>query len=130
MEFFENLLQIVFYTLWIMIVISFFVIVVRIIMDVFRDRDLGGFGKAAWLVLIVLVPILGSILYLLARGAGMARREAQAALAVRDAQVEYAKGLMDEAGGAAGQIRAAKDLLDSGAISAEEYSTLKAKALA
>ncbi|MDN4480404.1 SHOCT domain-containing protein [Demequina muriae] len=129
MEFLENFVSIMLYTLWIMVMISFFVIVIRIIMDVFRDRDLSGWGKAGWLILIALVPVLGSVIYLLARGTGMARRDVAAAQAIREAQVDYTKGLIEEAGGAAGQIRAAKELLDAGAITAAEYEALKAKAL-
>ncbi|MFW2512528.1 SHOCT domain-containing protein [Demequina sp. SO4-13] len=130
MDFFEGFLSILMYTLWFMIVISFFVIVIRIILDVFRDPELSGWGKAGWLVLIVLLPVLGSVVYLLARGKGMAMRDVEAAKAVREAQVDYTKGLMDEAGGAAGQIRAAKELLDARVITPDEYERLKAKALA
>lgn len=130
MEFFENILSIVMYTLWFMVVITFFVIVIRIIMDVFRDRTLSGWGKTGWLILIALLPVLGSIVYLLARGKGMAQRDAATAHAIREAQVGYTKGLMDEAAGPAGQIRVAKELLDAGTITTAEYETLKSKALA
>ena len=83
MDFLENFVSIMLYTLWIMVMISFFVIVIRIIMDVFRDRDLSGWGKAGWLIFIALVPVLGSIVYLLARGKGMAQRDVAAAQAIR-----------------------------------------------
>ncbi|WP_062137601.1 SHOCT domain-containing protein [Demequina aestuarii] len=129
MDFFENFVSILLFTLWIMVMITFFVIVIRIIMDVFRDHDLSGWGKAGWLIFIVVVPVLGSIVYLLARGKGMAQRDVAAAHAIREAQVDYTKGLIDEAGGPAGQIRAAKELLDAGAITPPEYEALKAKAL-
>ncbi|MFV0634612.1 SHOCT domain-containing protein [Demequina sp.] len=129
MEFFENFLAILFFTLWIMIVIAFFVVVIRIIFDIFRDKDLSGWGKTGWLLLVILIPCLGSIIYLLARGRGMAHRDAQAAANVREAQREYTRGLVEEVGGPAGEIKAAKELLDAGAITAEEFEALKAKAL-
>ncbi|MFW7415447.1 PLDc N-terminal domain-containing protein [Demequina sp. SO4-18] len=129
MEFFENFISIIFYTLWFMIVISFFVVVIRIIVDVFRDESLSGWSKTAWIALIVVLPVIGSIVYLLARGKDMARRDVRDATAMRAAQVEYTKGLMAEAGGPAGQIRAAKELLDAGTIDEDEYLALKAKAL-
>ena len=129
MDFFENFLEILFFTLWFMIVIAFFVVVIRIIMDIFRDHALSGWGKTGWLLLVVIFPVIGSIVYLFARGTGMARRDARDAAAIRDAQREYTKGLVEEVGGAAGQIKAAKELLDAGTITQEEYDALKAKAL-
>ena len=129
MEFFENFLAILLFTLWIMVVITFFVVVIRIIMDIFRDKELGGFGKAAWLIFVILLPVLGALVYLIARGKGMPRRDVDQAAAAHAAQVAYTKGLINEAGGAAGEIKAAKELLDSGAITAEEFDALKAKAL-
>ncbi|GIG54017.1 SHOCT domain-containing protein [Demequina activiva] len=129
MDFFANFLEILFFTLWFMIVIAFFVVVIRIIMDIFRDEDLSGWGKTGWLLLVVILPVIGSIIYLFARGSGMARRDARDAAAIRDAQREYTKGVVQEVGGPAGQIKAAKELLDAGTITQEEYEALKAKAL-
>ena len=129
MEFFENFLAILFFTLWIIVVVAFFVVVVRIIIDIFRDESLSGWGKTGWVVFVVLLPVIGSIVYLFARGSGMAMRDAQDAKAAREAQVAYTKGLIGEAG-AAGEIKAAKELLDSGAINQDEFDAIKAKALA
>jgi energy-coupling factor transporter transmembrane protein EcfT len=129
MDFFTNFLSILFYTLWIMIMIAFIILVIRIIVDIFRDEALSGFGKVGWLLLIALLPALGAIIYLVARGQGMANRDLADAKRVREAQVAYTQGLMGEAG-AAGEIKAAKELLDGGAITQEEFDALKAKALA
>jgi len=129
-DFFANFLQILLWTLWIMIIITFFVVVIRIIMDIFRDTELSGWGKTGWLLFVILLPALGAIVYLFARGNGMARRDAKDAAAIRDAQREYTKGVVEEVGGAAGQIKAAKELLDAGTITQDEYEALKAKALA
>jgi hypothetical protein len=119
------------YTLWIFILISFIFVVIRIIMDVFRDRELGGWGKFWWLFFIILLPILGTLIYLFARGSGMASRDVADARERREYDKEYAKSLIGEVGGggAAGEIERAKALLDSGAINQAEFDTLKAKAL-
>lgn len=131
MDFFSNFMSVLFYTLWFMIFISFIFVLIRIIMDVFRDKDLSGWGKTGWLIFIILLPILGALVYLFARGAGMAARDAKDAAEMRAAQLEYTKGLVGEAGGsAAAAIAQGKELLDAGAITEEEYAALKAKALA
>lgn len=129
MEFFENFLAILMFTLWIFVIVAFFVVIIRIIMDIFRDKDLGGWGKTLWVLFVIFLPVLGALVYLIARGKGMARRDAQQAADVHQAQVEYTKGLINEANGPATEIKAAKDLLDSGAISQEEFDAIKAKAL-
>ena len=120
------------YTLWIFILISFIFVVIRIISDVFRDRELGGWGKFWWLFFIILLPILGTLIYLFARGSSMAQRDLEDARQRREYDKEYTKTLIGEAGvgGPAGDIERAKALLDSGAINQAEYDALKAKALA
>lgn len=129
MDFLKDFANVLLFTLWIMIFISFIFLVVRIIADVFRDSTLSGVSKALWLLFIIVFPILGSLVYLFSRGTGMAARDAAQASAVRAAQVEYTKGLMGEAG-AASEISQAKELLDSGAITQAEFDALKAKVLA
>ena len=120
------------YTLWIFILISFIFVVIRIISDVFRDRELGGWGKFWWIFFIILLPILGTLIYLFARGGSMAHRDLEDARQRREYDKEYTKTLIGEAGvgGPAGDIERAKALLDSGAINQAEYDALKAKALA
>jgi len=120
------------YTLWIFILISFIFVVIRIIMDVFRSQDLGGWGKFFWIFFIIVLPILGTLIYLFARGSGMAQRDLEDARRAREYDKEYTKTLIGEAGvggGAASEIERAKALLDSGAITQAEFDTLKAKAL-
>ncbi len=131
MDFFGDFVSILFYTLWLFIVISFIFVVIRIIMDVFRDPELGGWGKFWWIFFIIVLPILGSLIYLFARGSGMAQRDLEDARQRREYDKEYTKSLLGEAGvsGAAGEIERAKSLLDSGAITQAEFETLKAKAL-
>lgn len=128
MDFFANFVNILLWSLWFAIWISFIFLVIRFIIDVFRDKSLGWFGKVVWTLLLVLLPVIGALIYIIARGKGMAQRDIADAEALRAAQVEYTKGLMTEAG-AASEIKAAKELLDSGAITQEEFDALKARAL-
>jgi hypothetical protein len=114
---------------WSYLFVAYLVVFFRIIGDIFRDRDLGGFAKALWLIIMIVVPFLSVLIYLIARGGGMAEREAGAA---REAQAETDQYIQSVAGqsGPADQVASAKALLDDGAITPAEYERLKAKALA
>jgi uncharacterized SAM-binding protein YcdF (DUF218 family) len=99
--------------------------------DIFRSKDLGGGGKTFWALFVILIPWLGILVYLIARGKGMQERQLDQARDMQRAQTEYIKSV---AGGsstnAADQIVSAKGLLDSGAITQAEFDQIKAKALA
>ena len=101
----------------------------QIIADVFRDRDLGGFAKALWMIALIVVPVLTALIYLIARGRGMSERQAGAA---RQAQAETEQYIQSVAStpSSADQIASAKTLLDDGTITQDEYERLKVKALA
>ncbi|MFF7357106.1 MULTISPECIES: SHOCT domain-containing protein [Streptomyces] len=71
--------------LWIM----WFVLLFRVVVDIFRDDALGGWGKAAWTVFVVVLPFLGVFVYLIARGKGMGRREIEQARAQQQAVDDY-----------------------------------------
>jgi len=107
------------WVIWIWIVITVF-------SDVFRRDDIGGWHKAAWVVFVIVLPFLGVLIYLIAQHDGMRRRSEKQAQAQQQAFDQYVR---DTAGGSAGEIAKAKELLDSGAITQEEYDRLKAKAL-
>ncbi|MBL3700774.1 hypothetical protein D3228_14160 [Leucobacter luti] len=98
-----------------------------VIVDLFRDRKLNGWAKAAWILFLVLVPLLTSLVYLIARGQGMAERVDEDAKESKDATDAYIR----EVAGAspADEIAKAKALLDSGAITAEEFAALKGRVL-
>jgi hypothetical protein len=96
--------------------------------DIFRRRDISGWGKGAWVVLIVIIPWIGVLIYLIANHDGMAERnvkDTQAAQAQFDEAVREAAGK----GGPASEIDTAKKLLDSGTITQAEFDAIKAKAL-
>jgi hypothetical protein len=99
--------------------------------DVFRSRDLGGGAKTLWVIFIILIPWLGLLVYVIARGHGMHERQLEQARAVQAAQAEYIKSVAGQSSGdVAGQIANAKGLLDSGAITQAEFDQLKARAFA
>ena len=105
---------------WIWIAITCF-------MDIFRRDDIGGWGKAAWVVFIILIPFLGVLVYLIAQHDGMRERSIKQAKAQKAAFDDYVR---DAAGGPATEIAKAKELLDSGAITEADFDAIKAKALA
>ena len=108
--------------------ISYLVVLFQIVADLFRDPDLGGGWKAIWIIGLIFLPFLTAVLYLLARGRGMAER--QRAL-VQKARSETESYIRDVAGKSpADQIATAKGLLDAGTITPDEFAKLKAKALA
>ena len=119
--------------LWSMIIFFLWVawiwILILILSDVFRRRDLSGWGKAAWTFFVIVLPFLGVLIYLIAESDGMAERRAQDEQGQRAQMDAYVKSVAGS-GGPAAEIDKAKQLLDSGAINQTEYEALKAKALA
>src|SRR5262245_17041102 len=117
--------------LWTMIIffawVIFIWVAITVLIDVFRRHDVGGWTKAAWVILVIVLPFLGVLLYLLVNHDGMAQRSAKQAQAQKAQFDEYVR---DTAGGSAGEIAKAKELLDSGAISQDEFDQIKRKALA
>jgi Short C-terminal domain/Phospholipase_D-nuclease N-terminal len=108
--------------------VLFIWIAITVFIDVFRRRDISGWGKAAWVIFVVILPWIGVLVYLIANHDGMAERrmkEAQASQAQFDEYVRKTAGT----GGAASEIEKAKQLLDSGAITQAEFDAIKAKAL-
>jgi hypothetical protein len=119
--------------LWSMLVffvwVAWFMLLFKIVGDIFRRRDIGGGAKTLWLIFVLFLPFLGVFVYLIANNDEMAQRDlerAQAAQAQFNDYVQQAAG----SGGAAAEIDKAKKLLDSGAINESEFAALKAKALA
>jgi len=99
--------------------------------DIFRSKDIGGGAKTFWVLFVILIPWLGILVYLIARGKGMHERQLEQMKDVQQAQNEYIKSVAGSSStNAADQIASAKGLLDSGTITQAEFDKLKAKALA
>jgi hypothetical protein len=119
--------------LWSMIIFFVWVawiwMLILILSDVFRRRDLSGWGKAGWTLFLIVLPFLGALIYLIAESDGMAERRAQDVQGQQAQMDDYVRSVAGS-GGAAAEIDKAKQLLDSGAINQTEFEALKAKALA
>lgn len=102
--------------------------VISVIVDLFRDHTIKGWQKAIWFVFLVFLPFLSTLVYLIARGPGMAKRSQEQQKAAQSAADSY---IREVAGNApVDQIARAKALLEAGDITAEEYAALKKNALA
>lgn len=111
------------------IFMAYLILIFVIVGDLMRDRGLSGWWKAVWIVALVLIPWLTGLIYLIARGKGMAERSAAQAAEIQKAQAEYVKTVAGSTDPST-QIAQAKKLHDDGVISDEEFAQLKAKALA
>jgi hypothetical protein len=109
--------------------VIWFWILITVLADVFRRRDIGGGKKTLWTIFMILTPFLGVFVYLISQGGHMAEREAAAARARQEDFDQYVRSAAGS-GGASAEIERAKALLDSGAITPEEYEQLKKAALA
>jgi phospholipase D-like protein len=102
---------------------------ITILADVFRRHDLSGWGKAAWVIFLIFVPFLAALIYLITQGKGMADRNVEQAQAAQSQTDEYIRSVAAR-DDPTEQIKRGKELLDSGAITSDEFAALKAKALA
>ncbi|TFC90972.1 MULTISPECIES: SHOCT domain-containing protein [Cryobacterium] len=128
MDFLEATWDVIWFFFWTFAFIAYLMVLFSIIGDIFRDNTLNGWAKAAWMLFLIFVPFLTSLVYLIARGKGMAARQMQAAQRNQQATEEYVRSVAGS-GGSADEIVKAKALFDSGTITGEEYAALKAKAL-
>ena len=120
--------DVIWWLLALFILAMFFWLFISVLADLWQDPDVGGWGKAGWTFLIVILPWLGILIYLIARGGGMAER----ALAKQARQQDYIAQLaadMPSGPGAADEIAKLADLKEKGVISEEEFSAQKAKLL-
>ena len=109
--------------------VIWFWLLITVFADLFRRHDIGGWGKAGWIVLCVILPYVGVLIYLIAEGKGMAERRTRD---IQASQAEVNRYIRETAGtsGPTDQIAKAKDLLDRGAITQAEFDQIKQKALA
>lgn len=122
LQWFLLMLYFTFFVIWIWLLISVY-------MDVFRSDDLGGVAKAGWVFLLLVLPYLGVLIYLIARGGSMQERSVERAKAVEEATQAYIR----EAAGApspAEELAKLAELKDKGVLSDQEFAAQKAKLLA
>jgi len=112
---------------WSFVFIAYLMALFSIIGDLFRDHKLNGWFKAIWVLFLIFFPFITALVYLIARGRGMAERSQAAQKQAQDAANTYIRQVAGST--PADDIAKAKSLLDSGAISQAEFESLKAHAL-
>ena len=127
MSLIENIWDLMLWFLWIFVFVAYLMALFSIIADLFRDRELNGWWKAVWLLFLFVVPFITALVYLIARGRGMAERQYEHLAQAQSATDNYIRTVASAS--PADEIATAKSLLDSGAISQEEFEKLKARAL-
>lgn len=111
-------LAIFFFIIWVWIVIT-------ILMDLFRDHEMSGWGKAVWCLFLIVIPVLASLVYLIARGSGMRERAVQSEL---EAKKQFDSYVREAAGNnPVDELHKLDQLRQSGGITEDEYAKMKAE---
>jgi predicted PurR-regulated permease PerM len=117
--------------LWSLLVIFFmimyFMILFSVVVDLFRNHQMGGFAKALWIIFLIFIPLISLLIYVIVYGKSMAQRQQAAVIDAQQQQDAYIKQVAGTS--PAEQIAQAQQLLNSGAISQDEFDKLKARAL-
>lgn len=124
---YPSFFQVLWTTLMFFLFVAWIWVLISVFSDLFRRHDMGGFMKAIWAIGLIFIPFLGVLIYLIAYGNDMAKRNAEQVI---QAQKQFDAHVKSVAGGSAAEIAHAKELLDAGTITQEEFNTIKAKALA
>ena len=126
----SNFAQVMWEIFFVFMLVAYLLVLFQIVVDLFRDRKLGGFSKAIWIIGLLLVPFLTALIYIIFRGGGMAGRQMATIEEARKESEAFIRSVSGSGKSSVEQIAEGKALLDSGAISADEFAKLKAKALA
>jgi Short C-terminal domain/Phospholipase_D-nuclease N-terminal len=115
---------------WFMLLVAWFWLLIAIISDVFRDEDLSGVAKAAWCIFVVLLPWIGVLSYMIARGRSMNERTAQQAVRHEQAFRSYVRDVaVSERVDVTGELKQLGDLRDRGVLTPEEFDQAKQRVL-
>ena len=128
MSFWDNFWNVIWVIFWSFAFVAYLFALFSVVADLFRDHRLNGWWKALWIIFLVFVPFLTVLVYLIARGRGMAERSAKEQKQVQRATDDYIKQVAGAS--PADEIAKAKSLLDAGTITQDEYNSLKSKILA
>ena len=117
--------------LWFFLFIAWIWLLISVIADIFRSRDLSGWGKALWALFVIVVPWLGFLVYLIARGKAMGERDYQEAIERDKATRQYIQTVASTSGAStADELAKLAELRNTGVITEQEFDTQKAKLLA
>ncbi len=125
------LLDVFFTTLWIVGFVLWIWLVIAIFTDLFRDHAMSGWAKAAWILFVLILPVIGVLTYLIARGGSMRERAAEDAKAQEQATREYIRSVAGSEGSAttADELSKLASLRDQGVISQQEFEEQKNRLL-
>jgi len=124
------LLDIFLSTLYFFIWILWIMLLFWILMDIFRSDDLSGWGKAGWVIFVIILPFLGVFVYLIARGKSMGERQARDAQARDDQFRAYVKDAASDGQSQSDELAKLAGLHQQGVLSDQEFAAAKAKILA
>ncbi|MGH7587793.1 MAG: SHOCT domain-containing protein [Gemmatimonadota bacterium] len=116
--------------LWFFLFIAWIWLLISILADIFRSGDLSGWGKALWILFVIVVPWLGALVYLIARGGSMQERSMRDAAQREQATRQYIQEAATSGPSSADELTKLAQLRDSGVITTEEFQAQKAKLLA
>lgn len=128
MSFWENFWNIIWLFFWGFALVAYLLALFSVIGDLFRDHQLSGWGKALWILFLIFVPFLTVLVYLIARGSGMTERSQKEMQQAQNAADSYIRSVAQSS--PVNEISKAKELLEAGAITPDEFAHLKAQALA
>ena len=114
---------------WFFALMIYFWLIITVFADLFRRRDLSGWAKAGWVVFVLVLPLLGTLCYLISQGRSMADRDTRQARDVKQQTDEYIRTVVSPSYKGVEEIARGKELLDQGAISPEEFEQLKRRVL-
>jgi hypothetical protein len=121
--------QVFFSMLWFFLFFIWIWLLISIFADIFRSPDLGGWAKALWTIFVIVLPLLGVLVYLIARGHKMQEHALQQAKAQDEAARQYIQSVSGSSKSAADEIARLAELRDKGVLTEEEFQAAKAKAL-
>lgn len=127
MDFWSDFWNVIWFFITAFVFIAYLMVLFSIFADLFRDHELNGWWKALWLLTLVFIPFITALVYLIARGKGMAKRNHEIAARNTVAAEDYIRTVANTS--PSDEIVKAKALLDSGVINADEYEALKGRAL-
>ena len=116
--------------LWFFFIFIEIWLLIMVFSDIFRSHDLGGVAKALWTLFVIFLPLLGVLVYLIARGGKMAEHAVETAQAQDAAAQAYIRGVVAQGGSATDELARLADLKAQGVISESEFQMMKSKVLA
>ena len=112
---------------WLFLMVAWFWVMISVVADVFRSKDLSGGGKAIWIAFVILIPWLGVLAYLLIRGDRMHQHNVETMNQIEQAQKDYIRSVATVS--AADELERLAALKEKGVLTEEEFAAQKAKLL-